>query len=74
MGVGDQHHAQAALPLGKTRYPFCRRLGGPQGRSEWVRKISPPPGFDPLTIQPVASRYNDWAIPAAKHLLEAEPN
>jgi hypothetical protein len=29
-----------------------------------VRKISPPPGFDPRTVQPVASRYTDWAIPA----------
>ena len=27
---------------GKTRYPFCRRLGGPQGRSGRVRKIPPP--------------------------------
>jgi hypothetical protein len=32
--------------------------------AERVRKISPPPGFDPLTVQPVASRYNDYAIPA----------
>jgi len=22
------------------------------------------PGFDPRTVQPVASRYTDWAIPA----------
>ena len=43
MGVGDQRHALAALPPGKTRYPFYRRLGGPQGRSGLVRKISPPP-------------------------------
>jgi hypothetical protein len=50
-GVGDQHHAPSALPLGKTRYPLCRRLGGFQGRSEQVRKISPPPGFDPPTGQ-----------------------
>jgi len=28
---------------GKTRYPLYRRLGGPQGRSGQVRKISPPP-------------------------------
>ena len=34
------------LPPGKTRYPFYRRLGGPQGRSGQVRKISSPPGFD----------------------------
>jgi hypothetical protein len=27
-------------------------------------KISPPPVFDPRTVQPVASRYTDWAIPA----------
>jgi len=41
----------------KTRYPLYRRLGGPQGRSEQVGKISPPPGFDPRTVKPVASRY-----------------
>jgi hypothetical protein len=32
-----------------------------QGRSGRVRKISPPPGFDPRTAQPVASRYTDCA-------------
>ena len=46
---------------GKTRYPLYTRLGGPQGRSGQVRKISPTPGFDPRTVQPVASRYTDWA-------------
>jgi hypothetical protein len=53
-GVGGQRHAAAALPPGKTRYPLYRRLGGPQGRSGRVREISPPPGFDPRTVQPVA--------------------
>ena len=43
MGVGGQHHAPAALPPGKTRYPLYRRLGGPQGQSGRVRKISPLP-------------------------------
>jgi hypothetical protein len=38
-----------------------RRLGGPQARSGKVRKISPPPEFDPGTVQPVASRYTDYA-------------
>jgi len=47
-----------------TRYPLYRRLGGLQGRSGMVRKISPPLRFDPRTVQPVASRYTDWAIPA----------
>ena len=42
---GWSHHAPAALSPGKTRYPLNRRLGGPQGRSVQVRKISRPPGF-----------------------------
>jgi len=67
MGVGGQRHAPAALPPGKTRYPSFRRLDGPQGRSGRVRKISPPPGFDPHTVQPVASRYTDYAVPANRH-------
>jgi len=64
MGVGGQRHAPAALPPGKTRYPLYGRLGGPQGRSGGVRKISLPPGFDPRNVQSVASRYTDCAIPA----------
>jgi len=36
-----------------------RRLGGPQGRSGRVRKISPRSGFDPWTVQSVASRYTE---------------
>jgi len=63
MCVGCQRHAPATLPPGKTQYPLYRRLCGPQGRSGWVRKISPPPVFDPRTVQPVASRYTDWGIP-----------
>jgi hypothetical protein len=46
---------------GKTRYLLYRRLGGPQGQSGQVWKISPPPGFDPRTIQPIASCYTNWA-------------
>jgi len=57
--VGGQRHAPAALPPRKTRYSLYRRLGGPQGRSGRVRKISPPPGFEPRTTQPVASRNTD---------------
>jgi hypothetical protein len=64
MGVGGQRHAPNVLPSGKTRYPLYRRLGVSQGRSGWVRKISPTSRFDPRTFQPVASRFTDWAIPA----------
>ena len=47
-------------PGKETRHPLYRRLGGPQGRSGRVRNISPPPEFDPRTVQPVASRYTDY--------------
>jgi len=75
MGVGGQHHTPAALPPGKKGYPLYRWLGGPQGRSGWVRKISPAPGFDSQTVQPVASHYTDWAIPAQSlPKLESNPD
>ena len=48
-------------PPGKTRYPLYRRLGGPQSRSGQVGKISSPPGFDSHYVQPVVSRYTDYA-------------
>ena len=62
MGVGGQHHTPATLPPGKTWYPLHRRLGGPQGQFGWVQKISPPPEFDPQTIQPVVSRYTNYTF------------
>jgi hypothetical protein len=58
-GVGDQRHAPVVLPPGKIRYPWYRRLGGPQSRSGQVCKISLLPGFDLWTVQPEASRYSD---------------
>ena len=44
------------IPGEETRYPLYGRLGGPQDQSGRVWKISPSPGFDPRTVQPVASR------------------
>jgi hypothetical protein len=60
-GEGSASRPGRTLPPGKTRYPLYRRLGGPQGRSGRVQKMSPPPGFDPLTVEPVGIRYTDWA-------------
>ena len=54
---------------GKESVPLYRRMGGPQGRSGQVRKISPPPGFDDRTVQPVASRYSDYATRPTIHLV-----
>ena len=48
------------LPPEKTRYPFYRRLGGPQGRSGRAETLVPI-GIRSRTIQPVVNRYTDWA-------------
>ena len=72
--MGAQRHFPAALPPGKTRYPLYKRVFGPQGRFGRVRKTSPPPGFDPQTVQPVASRYTDCAIAVHQYFLVASQN
>jgi hypothetical protein len=60
-GEGSASRPGRSSSSGKTRYPLYSRLGGSQGRTGQVRKISPPPGFDPRTVQPVSSRYTDYA-------------
>ena len=56
------------LPQGKTRYPFYRRLGGPQGRSGRAENLVPT-GIRSQTVQPVVSRYTDWTTrPNVQHL------
>jgi hypothetical protein len=51
-------------PRKELRYP----LHGPLSRCGWLRKISPPPGFKPQNVQPVASRYTDWANPVSLYI------
>jgi len=63
MGLGGQHFTTAASLLRETQYPLYRRLVGTQGQYGQVQKISPPPGFNPGTTQPVVNHYTDWAIP-----------
>jgi hypothetical protein len=63
--VGGQRHAPATLPPGERPGTHCvGGVGGPQGRSGRIQKILPPPAFDPQTVQLLASRYTDWAVPA----------
>jgi hypothetical protein len=65
MGVSGQRHAPAALPPGKRPGTHCTGSWvGPRAGLGRVLKISPPPEFDPRTVQHVASRYTDCAIPA----------
>ena len=60
-GEGPASRSGRFLLPGKNWYPLYRRLGGPQGRSGQVRKISPPTGIRSRTVQPVANRYADYA-------------
>ena len=46
------------LPPGKTRYPFYRSLGGPQGRSGRAENFVPT-WIRSRTVQPVVRRYID---------------
>ena len=51
-GVGCQSYAPAALPPGNDPVPIVQQAG-------CERKTSPPPEFDPRTVQPLVSRYTD---------------
>ena len=67
MEVGWQRYDPAPLtpPPGKKLGTHCTGgCVGPQGRYGRVRGTSLSTGFDLRTVQPVASRYTDWAIPA----------
>jgi hypothetical protein len=54
-------------PLPLRERPGTHCTGGWVGTRaslDRCRKFCPPPGFDPQTVQPVESRYTDWAIAA----------
>jgi hypothetical protein len=50
-------------PGEENRYQLHGRFGGPKGQYGQMRKISPPPAFDPRIALPVASRCTDY-VPA----------
>jgi hypothetical protein len=71
MGVDGQRHAQAAFTPGKDPVPIIQEAEWTPG-PVWICAENPaPPGFDPRTFQPAASRYTDWAIAAhSKHVVD----
>ena len=56
---GSASRPGRSLPPGKTRYPSCRSWLGPRAVLDRCGKFRHPPGIDPRTVQPVASRYTD---------------
>ena len=54
-----QRHAPAAFPWERLDTHCIGGWVGPRFGPGQVRKISPPPVFDPRTVQPVASHYTD---------------
>ena len=59
MEVGGQRHAPAAIPPGNSGTSSIGGWVGPRAGLDGCGKFRPPPGFDPRTVQPVASRYTD---------------
>jgi hypothetical protein len=60
-GSGWSTPRPGRLTPGKDTVPIVQEAGWAQDRYGRVRKISTLPGFDPRTVQPVASRYTVYA-------------
>ena len=65
MGVGGQCHSPANLPRERDPVPIVLEAGWALG-TVWTgaENLAPPTGFNPWTIQPIASRYTNYVIPA----------
>jgi hypothetical protein len=62
--VCGQHHAPAAFTPWKDPVPVVQEAGwAPEPVWMGAENLAPL-GFDPRTLQPVVSRYTDYAIPA----------
>ena len=69
MGGGWSAPRPGRSTPGNDPVPIVQSAGWDPG-PVWTgaENLATPPGFDPRTVQPVASRYTDWAIPAALSL------
>jgi hypothetical protein len=70
--VRGQRHALAA-PYPPER-PGTHCTGAWVGLRAGAENLAPPLGFDPRTVQPVGSRYTDYAIRPTTNLLLTDSN
>jgi hypothetical protein len=68
MAVGGQRHAPADLPLGNTRYPFYRRLGGPQLVCMGEENLTPI--MIPSPDRPPSSESLHWLSYSSFHMVD----
>jgi hypothetical protein len=69
-GVGDQRHALVALPPGKWTGTHCTgNWVDPRAGLDGCGNLAPP-GFEPRTLQPVVSRYTEYAVSAGNIIIE----
>ena len=61
-GEGSASRPGRSLPPGKDPVPIAQEAGWALG-PVWTgaKNLASPPGFDPRTVQPVSSRYTDYA-------------
>jgi hypothetical protein len=61
-GEGSASRPDRSLPPGKDPVPIVQEAGWAPG-PVWTNaeNLAPPTGLDPRTVQPVASRYTDYA-------------
>ena len=57
--VGGQSHVPAAFPRERTGTHCIGGWVGPRAGLDGCGKSLPPPGFDPRSVQSLASRYTD---------------
>ena len=64
MGVVANATPRPLYPRERNQVPIVQEAGWASGSVLTGAENLTPPGFDPRTDQPVASRYTDYAMPA----------
>jgi len=68
---GERSAARPDHTLPSGNYLLYRRLDGPQGRSGRAENLVPT-GIRSQTVQPVVSRYTDWATGPTQDTVEGQ--